>query len=1471
MNQSYTPAAIPADEEWRLQSLRDLNVLDTAPEAEFDALVKVASMVCGVPISLISLVDADRQWFKADIGLGAVQTPRDVAFCAHAILDDQIFEVEDALQDARFAGSPLVQGAPDIRFYAGAPIMLANGAKVGTLCVIDRQPRKLTPIQREILRNLGLAASQALEARKILVAERNQAVIAAHDEALEEARVSRLKLESALQQARALASTVNIHAIVSEADRHGVITDCNDLFVQISGYSREELIGQNHRIVNSGYHSQSFWDEMWGTISSGTPWRGEICNRSKNGQEYWVDSMIAPFIGNDGFVEKYVSVRTDITQRVQAQRKLDEMTLRLQLAIEGGNDGLWDWPNVGQDVQWWSPSYYAILGYSDAELPPSRNSYLSILHPDFVEMSRNENNLAIAGVRPLDIEVQLKTKDRGYRWFRVRAKAGADAHGVVTRMAGSTQDVHDRKIAESALIGNKRLLDESQAVAKVGGWELNLLTGALFWTDETYRIHETSPETFNPTVDAGVGYFLPESKRIISEALDAAISRGEGYDLELETYTTQGRLIDVRTTCTVTMEGGKAVKLMGIFQDITERKRIERELQIAKNRVELATESGGIGIWVYDVVHNTLQWDDRMYSLYGITKQADSEPYEAWSRSIHPEDRAASEKALQEALDGRREFDTEFRIVWADQSIHHIRGTARVERNKDGQPVRMVGVNFDITNQKEQARALHVAKELAEDLAKSKGQFLANMSHEIRTPMNAILGLLDLLQSTELTDRQRDYASKTDGAARSLLGLLNDILDFSKVEAGKMTLENEPFRIDKLLRNISTILSANVGSKDIEVLFDIDSSLPAMVMGDALRLQQVLINLGGNAVKFTSQGQVVLAMKKLSHTESSVTVQFTVQDTGIGIAPEHQQHIFNGFSQAEGSTTRRFGGTGLGLAISKRLVGLMGGDIEISSTPGVGSTFAFVLDMKTVELGVDALDEPDRLVSSPQRVLVVEDNPIAGELALRMVRSWGWVADWAKSGMEALEMIAAQASSDNAAFPYPVICMDWKMPHMDGWETTRRIREWAKQHHCSQPLVLMITAHGRETLANRTEAEQDMISGFLVKPITASVLYDALMDANSGKSSVRKIANGRTSARQLIGMRILVVEDNLINQQVAEELLTAQGAIVSLAANGQLGVEAVATAAPQFDVVLMDIQMPVLDGYGATRAIRSELGFRNLPIVAMTANAMSSDREACIAAGMNEHVGKPFDMGKLVSLLIRVTGIQPLDSSAATVGVTGSESQAPSFPESTTAPEVQGLDLQGALDRMSNMRPLYVRTARDFVSILDTFVLELEQCVASGDKRQVTMRLHTLKGNAGTLGASALAAKAGKLEKLSATETEMAQWVQGLGQLEVCILAAKKSLGEAIAGLEQQRVVRSEVIEPFVAQAVSGEAIAALRRIEALAAASNLEALQEYSNAGDVLSGFPEASMEALESALQSLDLEQAATVCGEILSGIGN
>ena len=1323
---SYIPAGIPENEPWRVNALRELGTLDTAPEAEFDALVKVASQVCGVAIAAISLVDADRQWFKATWGLAATQTSRDVAFSAHAILGEPVFEVPDTLLDARFAGNPWVLGEPQIRFFAAAPITLTSGARVGALCVMDREPNHLTADQRQILLQLSVVVSQALEARKALNAEKQLAVIAAHDAGRQQSQAIQRRLENALLEARALADTVDIHAIVSESDGNGVMTSCNDAFERISGYTREELTGKNYQILNSGHHPESFWADMWGSISLGMPWRGDICNRTKDGQRYWVDCMIAPFIGNDGLVEKYISISTDVSKRVQDQLRLDEMSTRMSLAIDGGNDGLWDWPDVQLEAQWWSPSFYSMLGYTEGEVPSTSQGYRSLLHPNFVEISRKANGQALSGSHVMDIEVQLRTKSAGYRWFRVRAKVGVDAEGLGVRMAGSIQDIHDRKLAEAALVGSKALLDESQAVAKVGGWELNLNTGALFWTDETYRIHETSPDKFNPTLDAGFERFLPESRRLILAALETAIASGQGYDLELETYTTQGNLIDVRTTCTVTLEGGKAVKLSGIFQDITDRKRYERELQAARSEAEAA--------------------------------------------------------------------------------------------------------------------------------ALSKGQFLANMSHEIRTPMNAILGLLSLLQSTDLTSPQRDYASKTEIAAQSLLGLLNDILDFSKVEAGKMSLESEPIRIDRLLRNLSVLLSATVGNKQIEVLFDVDPHLPAVVLGDAMRLQQVLVNLGGNAVKFTSKGQVVIALRKLKQAEDSVSVEFSVQDTGIGIAPEHQLHIFDGFSQAEGSTTRRFGGTGLGLAISKRLVELMGGDIQIESQPGHGSTFFFVLEMRTVADVPNDLTLSERPKLPAQPVLIVDDNAIAAELTARMVRSWGWSVSLASSGSKALEMVKAQCAADSSSFPYPVVFMDWQLSDMDGWEATRQIRQFAQHKQLVQPMVIMVAARGREMLSLRSEEEQNLLNGFLVKPLTASMLSEALMDAGQGNSHLRASARVRSNARQLRGMRILVVEDNLINQQVAEELLSAAGAIVSLAANGQIGVDSVAAAAPQFDVVLMDLQMPVLDGYGATRAIREDLGLAQLPIIAMTANAMSSDRDACLAAGMNEHIGKPFDMAKLVSLLIRTTGFQ-LDA--------GHEFHAADgvLPD---IPEVEGLDLHRALGRMSGMRSLYVRTARDFVKIIDRIIPELQLCLATGDKPQVVMRLHTLKGNAGTLGATELAMRAAKLEALCKTESSMQAHEMDLEELSTLVKATQSSLREAIARLDVAVVVNAE---PASDAPVNADTTEALRKLATLTASSDMEALMYFAEARAQFALLPDDVADHLDHALQDLDFELAQEICERALA----
>ena len=573
-------------------------------------------------------------------------------------------------------------------------------------------------------------------------------------------------------------------------------------------------------------------------------------------------------------------------------------------------------------------------------------------------------------------------------------------------------------------------------------------------------------------------------------------------------------------------------------------------------------------------------------------------------------------------------------------------------RSDDGAITGFLGIASDMSARKQAADNLRAATIAADAANRSKSEFLANMSHEIRSPMNAVLGMLMLLKQTALDARQLDYAAKAEAAGRALLGILNDILDFSRVEAGKMALDPQPFSLDKLLRDVAVILAANVGEREVEVLYEIDPALPAWVVGDSMRLQQVLINLAGNAIKFTPQGEVVVSVRQLpadAEHPGTLWLGFSIRDTGIGIAAEQRQRIFDGFSQAEASTARRFGGSGLGLAISQRLVLLMGGALTVDSEVGRGSTFRFSVACGAAP--VDALPlleqvRPGALVEAHRlnglRCLVVDDHDTARELLAGMLQTFGWRVDVAAGGEPALELVRGRGDQG-----YDVVFLDWRMPGMDGWQLSERIV--ALLPPARLPLMLMVTAHGREILDERgVEHFRRALDGFLVKPVTASMLFDAVADA----TAARELARARTTApetaasevarqQRLNGLRLLLVEDNLINQQVARELLCYQGAEVTLAENGRIAIEAVRTAAAPFDCVLMDIQMPEMDGYEATRLIRGELGMVDLPIIAMTANAMVSDREAALAAGMNDHVGKPFDLDELIEAIQRHTAAAP--------------------------------------------------------------------------------------------------------------------------------------------------------------------------------------------------------------------------------------
>jgi signal transduction histidine kinase/DNA-binding NarL/FixJ family response regulator len=671
----------------------------------------------------------------------------------------------------------------------------------------------------------------------------------------------------------------------------------------------------------------------------------------------------------------------------------------------------------------------------------------------------------------------------------------------------------------------------------------------------------------------------------------------------------------------------------------------------------------------------------------------------------------------------------EFELWVAEQLAIHRRGDSEInERLNDGRWLRIVerktpqgqivGFRMEIT-------ALMQAQRDAVAANEAKSEFLANMSHEIRTPMNAILGMLRLLQRTELSPQQLDYAGKTEAAAKSLLGLLNDILDFSKIEAGKMELDLQPFSVDQLLRDLSVILSANIGSKPVEVLYDIDPATPDALIGDPMRLQQVLINLAGNAVKFTARGEVVVQIKVLRQETRDVTLRIAVRDTGIGIAAEHQTHIFEGFSQAETSTTRRFGGTGLGLSICKRLVALMGSDLSLQSEPGKGSLFSFdvILDRAPNVSG----GAPDTRTTgdSALQVLIVDDNAVARELLASMALTCGWTADTAADGTSAVALVESRLEAAQPA--YDVVFMDWQMPGMDGWETISRLHSLDRQARI--PITIMVSAHGREMLSNRPSKEQAMLNGFLVKPVTSSMLADSLAQARAGRNglrSVERIENGK--AGSLDGLRLLVVEDNVINQQVAKELLSAQGAVVDLAENGEAGVTAITNAHPQYDAVLMDLQMPVMDGYAATKAIRKALGPDELPIIAMTANAMASDRAACLAVGMNDHVGKPFDVQHLVDLLLHYTKRA------------GPITQPPNVHSLKRAPQLDSFDSQGALERLGGHVDLYANVLQQFLETIERAPQELSQLFGARDTAGAGRFLHTLKGLSATVGAADLSA-----------------------------------------------------------------------------------------------------------------------------------
>lgn len=651
---------------------------------------------------------------------------------------------------------------------------------------------------------------------------------------------------------------------------------------------------------------------------------------------------------------------------------------------------------------------------------------------------------------------------------------------------------------------------------------------------------------------------------------------------------------------------------------------VEEALRQQSWRLELAARTAGIGVWQYDPTADRLSWDAQMFHIFDVDSAQFGGTVTDFMACLHPDDRTRIAEQLADALRSVEQFEMDFRIVTQSGAVRYVFGSGRIERNAAGRAVNVVGVNLDVTTRRQVEEEMRRARDLAEAANEAKSLFIANMSHELRTPMNGIIGMTELALETDLTESQREYLKVVRTSADGLLMILNDILDFSKIDAGELHLESIPFSLPVTVAETLKAISVRAQRKQLELVLDMPADMPACSLGDPGRIRQILVNLCDNAVKFTSVGEVVVRVRATPLPgEEADLISLSITDSGIGIAPEKLDQIFEAFRQGDTSVTRQFGGTGLGLSITRQLTALMGGRVSVESTPGRGSTFHVELALPRTTAPADAVIPPLQRWDGA-RALVVDDHVLGRATIVRWLEYWGFTVDEASDGAEAIAL--ARGTS------YDVVLLDAVMPGMDGFALAAVLET---ERLTGRGTAIMLSSGGRKGDAAR--CRELGIAGFLTKPATPAELREVITRVLSGQRTPRgnvSLVTRHSLAEQRRALRILLVEDNPVNQAVAEGMLVRLGHTVVIAEDGE---EALArTAEEQFDLIFMDMQMPRLDGLGATRALRAREGDGpRTPIVAMTANALEAERDACIAAGMDDHVAKPIRMASLEAILAR--------------------------------------------------------------------------------------------------------------------------------------------------------------------------------------------------------------------------------------------
>ncbi|MFC7346023.1 response regulator [Chryseobacterium zhengzhouense] len=1286
-----TKYIIPDNETERLKKLEFFDLLNLGKDPQFDVFAETACLIADCPSSLISIMESETQTIQSCIGLEIDSVERNNTVCQYSIASGEIVIINDTLLDERSCHNPLIL-AGGIRFYVGIPFLDDEGFALGTICVIDYKPRTITDSQITALKKLADVITKLLTTkRKTVYAEYFQQIFNISNNLI-------CVLDSQLQ-----------------------LKDFNPVFEKIFSLTKEETVGKSFAQV-LGEDNQTF-PELTSFPDNVVEISFTTSTTIEDGSSVVIEWLLKP---NQELSEIFC-FGINITALTEEKRQLESSERRFRSFFENAI-GLMSMHDMEGNILAVNEKGRETLHYSADEV---RDLNLRDLVPEqnwlalkqYLErINQNEEDFGT---------MILKTKEGEELIWMYHNLVELDEEGK-PYVVSTALNVTERMTLEKDLIYTKKMLEQTSSVAQVGGWEVNLVNNTVFWSQSTKEIHKIK-NNFQPDFENALGFYKEDSREKVKFLFNRAVTEGIPYDEEFQLVRNDGVTIWVRVKGIPEFENGVCNRVFGIIQDIDAFKKMFLEITRKEAMMQSFVTYAPVAVAMFDKDLNYISVSSVWREEFEMN---DTDIIGKNLFVVSPNVPEERKEIYRAALQGKTYINEDFAInVEGKEEIQHFDlkvGPWYLSDNEIGGVI--VSVR-NITNAVRINEELKNAKKMADIASKAKSEFLANMSHEIRTPLNGVIGFSDLLLRTPLNEIQTQYLNYINESGENLLNIINDILDFSKIESGKMELLIEKSDVYDVVSQVINVILYQSQKKNIELLLNIEPGLPKTLLLDESRLKQILINLLGNAVKFTEQGEIELKVEKLRMDHTKIVLRFSVRDTGIGIPIEKQKHIFDAFTQENSSISKRYGGTGLGLTISNNILGYMGSHLSLISTPDKGSVFFFDIEIP-YEMSELKEEEDDLTI---HKVLVVDDNEANRIILQHMLAYKNIESTLAANGMEALQILLKGERFD-------VILMDYHMPVISGLETIDKIRELFNQRKEISPLVVLHTSSEEHDVINNFRKEDN--SYFLLKPIKSDDLYKTLRKV--AQNNVIEVSAQGDSEKDgfsfIKELEVLLVDDNPVNMVLNNKMMKSltPDANLTEAVNGLEALEA--CRKKKFSIILMDVQMPVMNGIEATQQIRLLPGYENVPIIGVTAGNVLGEKEKCLDSGMNDFLPKPLRQADLLEMLKKYISVKENG---------GHDRHSNADSDS---------DIEILTDKYINMDMLNEQIGGDddfkeiFLNLVINELIQTEDKInaiaAVKDTSDAKTILHKLKGTAGTAGLFSLSDCALKWEKKADDEMD---------------------------------------------------------------------------------------------------------------------